>query len=90
MQGAGDISEIDYALLEQNGSISVFKKSDTPLSHPIIIDGEVDKEELKLLKKSDEWLESELKKNRVRRDDIFLLTFSPPDNIYIIRKKKKK
>jgi uncharacterized membrane protein YcaP (DUF421 family) len=38
-QGAVDPSEVEYALVEQNGTLSVAKAGETPMAHAVIIDG---------------------------------------------------
>ena len=53
------INEVDYAILETSGKLSVFKKEETkkktfPL--PIIIEGKIEYDTLKLLNKDVKWL----------------------------------
>lgn len=62
------IDEVEYAILENNGRLSVFtykdKDSDTfPL--PLIISGKIEKENLKLIGKSESWLLEMLKDQKV-------------------------
>lgn len=45
IQGIGDIADVEYAILEQNGKISLFKKSDN-LVHVLITDGAFNKYEM--------------------------------------------
>ena len=90
LQGISRIEDINYAVLEQNGKISAFKKSDSPLSHSVIIDGETDEKTLCALGRTKEWLGNELKKRRVSQKEIFLMTVSDDGNIYIIRKESPK
>ena len=90
LQGISSIEDINYAVLEQNGKISAFKKSDSPLSHSVIIDGETDEKTLCALGRTREWLGNELKKRRVSQKEIFLMTVSDDGNIYIIRKESPK
>ena len=55
-----NVSDVEYAVLEQNGKLSVFKynllkiKSDYPM--PLIIEGDIQLETLKNINKSKEWL----------------------------------
>ena len=39
--GVGNINQIEYATIEQNGSLSILKKGEADLAHPIIIDGSI-------------------------------------------------
>ena len=89
IQSISSIEEIDYAVLEQNGSISIFKKDDTPLSHSVIVDGEVDLNMLSLLGHDGKWLEKQLFKKRLNTSDVFLMTLNDNDDIYIIRKENE-
>ena len=86
IQGVSSIEEIDYAVLEQNGSISIFKKDDTPLSHPLIVDGEVDLKMLTELGHDEGWLKKQLSKKSLAAEDVFLMTVDDNNGIYIIRK----
>ncbi|MFD0768149.1 DUF421 domain-containing protein [Bacillus sp. CGMCC 1.60114] len=69
-QSIGDIRDVEYAILEPSGRLSVFEKqkskkskNDTPLfSVPLIIDGEIQKKHLYMMEHTDMWLEDKLKK----------------------------
>ena len=65
------IEEVEYAILETSGRLSVFKYSETnffPL--PIIVSGEVEKNNLKLIGKDIKWIENELKKKNISLKDV--------------------
>lgn len=82
------ISDVDYAVLETNGKLSIFKKDDNkdyPL--PLILNGIVDKKTLRKINKNERWLYIELKKLNVDIEDIFYC-FYENDNLYIIESKK--
>ena len=89
-QGIGDLSEVEYAIIEQNGSLSVMKKQENTMTHPIIIDGEVMKQTLTSEEKDEEWLHSVLKKEKVKEGDVFLMTLSDEGKINVIKKEVKK
>ena len=57
-KGYRSIEEIEYAILENNGSLSVFpsSKNKTPFPFPIIIDGEIQEETVKNLHKNNNWV----------------------------------
>ncbi len=87
-QGVGDISEVSYAILEQNGSLSVLCKGESEMSHPIIIDGEVNDPALKALGHDDRWLMKRLSEMKYTKDDLFLMTIDDKDKIYIVERDK--
>ena len=84
----GDIEEVEYAILEQNGKISVFKKSDGAISHSLIIDTVILKDNLKRLGLSDEWVKKQLKERGAKIGEILLLTLSDDGSISLIKKEK--
>ena len=63
------ISDVEYAILEPNGKLSIFKynllkaKSDFPM--PLVIDTEIQYETLKYINKNKEWLINYLHKNNI-------------------------
>ena len=82
------ISEIDYAVLETNVKLSIFKKNnnnDYPL--PLILNGIVDYNTLRKINKNERWLDSELNKRCINREDIFYC-FYENNNLYVIESKK--
>ena len=87
MQSIGDISEVYYAILEQNGKISMLKKSDT-FARPIIIDEEIIEKNLKIIGKNQKWLEKELSTKKLSNEDIFLMTIDDNDEVTIVMKDK--
>ena len=79
------IKDVDYAILETSGRLSVFKKQgkrsqDFPL--PLIIEGQIQNDNLELLDKDISWVLDNIKTDL---DDIFY-GFYKNDNIYIIKK----
>jgi uncharacterized membrane protein YcaP (DUF421 family) len=86
--GVGDISEVDYAILEQNGKLSVLKKEKDRLAHTLIIDGEVNERALSALGYDKEWLSKNLNKKNCKEGDVFLMTVDDNGNINIIKEEK--
>ena len=84
------ISDVEYAFLEPNGKLSIFKynilktKSDYP--KPLIIDGIIQTDTLKCINKNKLWLLSKIKNKGYKIEDIFYC-FYKNKNIYIIKKK---
>jgi uncharacterized membrane protein YcaP (DUF421 family) len=87
MRGAGifDISEVEYGIIEQNGKLSLFKKTDTAFAHTLIADGEIMTETVKKLH-----AEGVIKKALKDTDaeDIMLLTVDDSGAVNTIRRKK--
>lgn len=80
------LDEVDYALLETNGKLSIFKKEknkDYPL--PLVIDGIIDDEALFNIDKTKVWLEKVLLTNNLNVKDI-LYAFYKDKKVYIVRK----
>ncbi|MEN2467858.1 DUF421 domain-containing protein [Ornithinibacillus sp. JPR2-1] len=55
-----DISEVEYAVLERSGKLSIFKKGNSHFTLPLILDGIIQENNLKILKRTKEWLLTEL------------------------------
>jgi uncharacterized membrane protein YcaP (DUF421 family) len=98
-EGIFDLNEIDYAIIEPNGKISVLKKPEylplTPkdmkiqvssagISTELIYDGKVIHENLKQMKKDEKWLKDQLKKQGIHdASEVFLMTLNSAGSIYI-------
>lgn len=84
-----DISEVEYAFLESNGKLSIFKyqpfkiKGSYPM--PVILDGRIQTKTLKYLRKNEAWLNNVLKEQNVSLKEIFY-AFYKKKKIYIIKK----
>ncbi len=104
LKDISDISDVEYAILEENGKLSVFTKSQkntlTPehmgiqpeengLAHPVIIDGEVSQINLRLANKNEKWLEKYLKDVGKNKSDIFLMTVDDCGKTDIIMRDKE-
>ncbi len=87
-QGIKDLEMVEYAFLEPNGQLSIFKynlfklKSSYPMA--LILDGLIQKEALKYIKKDEEWLKEELNNKGLLPKDIFY-AFYKKKKIYIIK-----
>ena len=84
-----NIEDVEYAFLEPNGKLSVFKynffkiKSAYPM--PLIVDGTVQDKALKYIHKTKIWLEKELDKKKLNLKDVFY-AFYKGGKIYLVRK----
>ena len=88
-QGVGDVSDVEYALLEQNGTISVLQGKQSKVAHAVLIDGEPIEKTLSFIGKTKEWLLSEIEKRGTRPEEIFLMTVTDDAKIKLIKKEKK-
>lgn len=88
-QSVKSIEEVDYAILETNGKLSIFKKSESDNKYPIpvIINGIIDEETLVQIKKSKNWIRKQLDKQNVILNNIFYC-FYQDNSLYIIEKDK--
>ncbi|MFX3615924.1 MAG: DUF421 domain-containing protein [Sporolactobacillus sp.] len=93
------IREVDYAILETDGTVSVMKKSkyDVPknedLQQPqrpvylpvnIINDGEVDLQNLKRAGLNEDWLKNELKKHHINHyKDVFYCEWKKDEGLFL-------
>ena len=91
-RGIKSIEEVDYAILETSGKLSVFKRSDDksrsyPL--PIIIDGKIQKDVLFQIGKDSMWLMEALNKEGYLLEDVFY-GFYQKRRLFLIRKEAVK
>lgn len=105
LNGVFDITDVEFAILETNGKISVQLKSQkepiTPaslniptqykgLSANLIIDGKVMEDNLKLVNLDKNWLINELKKRNISSfDEIFLASLNSNGILFIDKKNIK-
>lgn len=83
-QGVKSLEEVDYAVLENSGTLSVFKNTkDYPL--PLILDGEIDYSTLIEIKKDKKWVNKMLKQENIELKDVFY-AFYTKDKTYIIKR----
>lgn len=98
-----DLNQINYALMEANGKLSILLKPEylplTPkdmkinpekngLVANIIIDKKIMQENLKQMNKDDKWLLKELKTKKVKLEDILLCTMDINDKLTIYKQKE--
>ena len=85
-QSIKSIQDVDYAILETNGRLSIFQKKDGP-EYPlaVILDGVIDEEVLFEIKKGKAWLLKELERKNILLENIFY-AFYQNQNLFIIEK----
>ncbi len=100
-----DISTVRHAILETNGTLSVLlyagetpvtpnvmglSVSDPGLPISVICDGRVLTENLRLLKKTDGWLQGELANRRIDSPkNVYLMTVDRENKVVVVRKEGK-
>ena len=83
-QGIKSIEEVDYAILENDGKLSVFQKcNDLPM--PIIVDGVINYEVLREINKNKNWVMKLLQEKNLNLSDIFY-AFYKKHKTFIIRR----
>lgn len=98
-----DISQVEYAILETSGQVSVIQKpsakpvtisdmninpSPQKLPCTVIADGVLDENELKRSGKTKSWLESQLKKNKTHKiNDVFIGVVTSSGDFFMQKKK---
>ena len=88
-QGIGNIDDVFYATIEQNGSLSVLKKGESDMAHILIIDGKTIDKNLTSLGYSKEWLTEQLENHIITKEQVFLMTVSDQGRVGIIKKEGK-
>lgn len=98
--GIFDLDEVDYAILEENGKMSIIPKSrfrqpdrndlslpdsDSGVMHVLISDGVINSHGLSLIGRDRAWLSEVLKSNSVLTRDVFCMTCNDAGKLYIIK-----
>ena len=85
-KGYRSIEEVEYAILESSGTLSIFpyENGKSPLPLPIILDGDIQEDTIKHLKKDKKWVYNFLDKKNINIEDVFF-AFYKDKNIFIIR-----
>ncbi|KGX88992.1 DUF421 domain-containing protein [Pontibacillus litoralis] len=94
-QGVRSIGDVDFAILEPSGKLSVYEKKDDTDSQayilPLIIDGEIQLENLRYNDKEEEWLKAELHRRGYHCiENISFLTIDQHNEWYIDEFDKEK
>lgn len=87
-KGYRSIEEIEYAILENSGTLSVFPypkdKRKSPLPLPLILDSDIQTETLKRLNKNKDWVYKILDNKNIRLEEVFY-AFYKDNNVFIIK-----
>ena len=98
--GIFDLDEVDYAILEENGKMSIIPKAknrqpdfddlglqtdDSGVMHILVSDGVINTHGLNILNKDEKWLLSTLNNYSLSLRDVFCMTSNDAGKIYIIK-----
>lgn len=93
LKDVSSIDEVDYAILEQNGKLSVFLKKDKlengGIAHELIIDGNFNYSAIDSCGKTERWINSQLRKRNLELKNVLLMTVDDENKINIIIKEEK-
>lgn len=84
LQGVNSIEKVKYAVLENNGSLSVFS-DDNSYPLPLILDGIIDYKVLNDIKKDYNWLKNIIGEKNIMLEEIFY-AFYTHSKLFIITK----
>ena len=85
-QSIGDIKDVYYAAVEQNGVLSVIKTDQSGMAHAIIIDGTLMEDVLRAQGYDERWVKKQLKEQKTEIDKVFLMTVTDEGEINIIER----
>lgn len=91
-QSIKSIEEVDYAILETSGKLSVFKRDDDPdrtYPLPVILDGKVQEDVLIQIRKDISWLNRKLDEENFKLEDIFY-GFYQKNRLFLIKRENIK
>ena len=100
-----DIGDVEYAILETNGEISVITKPEknnvtledmkiqaeyTGIPYDLVVDGKIMHKNLKVIGKDEKWLDNELKKFKTKSSKVLIATINGKQKIFCQEKNMKK
>lgn len=86
-EGIHNIEDVNYAVLEENGGIAIFKKEGNDYPYPLVLDGIVNMSGLNEIGKDIKWLNKILKGKGVSLDEVFY-AFQKNNHTFVIKKKE--
>ena len=100
-KGITDISEVEYAILEQNGKLTVIQKApykpptaadlninptESGISHIVVCEGRINKNSLKILSLTEKEVKTELERSGVTLKDVYVMLMDDTKKVQIIKK----
>lgn len=89
LKDISDMKDVDYAILESNGKMSVFQKTgdiEKGIAHPLVIDGHVSPQNLQLIGRNESWLLKRIYNHKCTLAETFLFTIDDAGNENFIRR----
>ena len=91
--GIGEIGDVEYAVLEENGKFSFFEKvqkgeKEKGIAHTLVTDGEISPQGLALAKMTEKQLKILLEQKSLDLSEVFLLTVNDANETHIVKKNK--
>lgn len=105
VDGIFNLGDIEYAILETNGEISVVEKPNKRpcipedfnimpeyegITYDLVVDGKIMYENLKILGKNYQWLESQVKKFNIKPEEALIVTLDGKSQFFCQAKERKK
>lgn len=88
-QGIGDLGDVRYAILEQNGKVSFIKESESPnIATALVIDTIPNLKNIKEAGLDMNWLTEKLRERKTKLSDVFLMTVNEDGKITLIEKER--
>lgn len=84
-EGIHQIEEVNYAVLEEDGSLAVFAKEGSDYPFPLILDGVINMSGLHEIGKDTKWLHKILKGKGVSLNEVFY-AFQKNHHVFVIKK----
>ena len=105
LQGVGDLSDVDYAILEPNGRLSIILRQEKQpvtaedlgiapvekaMAHPLVLGGKISDFNLRLTGKDRRWLRERLREKRCRARNALLFTLDDNGGEALLRREDKR
>ena len=100
-----NLGDVEYAILETSGQITVIQKPDkrttTPadfkiipeyegIPYDLVVDGKIMYDNLKILNKNEKWLNKEVGKFKIKPEEALIVTYDGKGQIFCQEKEKKR
>ncbi len=73
--GVADIREVERAILELNGQLTIVKQGETNIKFPLVMDGKISEEGLDIIRKDADWLKAELNNRGYNPEDVYMANY---------------